>query len=227
MTTARTWTSVEQRRDHGSVLPGEDHPVRDHGAGVKVVGPPPALQPGPGQPAEHEKSEAAGKCGEIDEQQRRAASRIADQLQAPGQARNDDDRKRDQADGAVDKDGIGRRAPSGAVARDQPEPHRIAADRGGQRLVEEGSNQVEAHRLARPQRRAAFGADLAPPQHADEDLQEGHGDGNADPAETRKIIDARCKLDEVDLAQRKVEQRRRDQYFYRRKQDPAHLARAS
>ena len=146
---------------------------------------PPVLQPGPGQHAEQEKSGAAGERGEIDQQQRRAAVGIADQVVAPRQARDDDDRKRDQADGAVDENGIGRRAPSGAAARDQPEPHRVAADRGWQRLVEEGADQIVAHRLPGRQRRAAFRADDAPSQHADEDLKEGHGDRKADPAQAR------------------------------------------
>ena len=113
--------------------------------------------------------------------------RIADQAVAPRQARDDDDRERDQADGAVDEDGIGRRAPSGAAARHQPEPHRVAADRGRQRLVEERPDQIEAHRLSGRQRRAALRADLAPSQHADKNLQEGHGDRHADPAQARNI----------------------------------------
>ena len=186
---------------------------------------PPAPQPGPGQPAKHEKSHAAGERGEIDEQQRRAAVRIADQAIAPRQARDDDDRKRNQADGAIDKDGIGRRPPSGAGARDQPESHRVAADRGWQRLVEERPDHVEAHRLPRAERRAALRADLAPSQDADENLQEGHGNRQPDPAQARNI-DARRQVGEIGLAEREIEQRRGDQYFYRRKQNPAHLARA-
>ena len=183
---------------------------------------PPVLQPGPRQRAEQEKSRPAGERREVDQQQRRTAVRIADQVVAPRQAGDDDDGERDQADGAVDENRIGRRAPSGAAARHQPQPHGVAADRGRQRLVEEGSDQVEAHRLPRRQRRAALGADLAPAQHADEYLQEGHGDREADPAQARNI-DARGKLGQIDLAQREVEQRRGDQYLYRRKQDPAHL----
>src|ERR1700704_1020137 len=104
-----------------SMLAAEDDPVRDHRAGVKMMRSPPALQPGPRQPAENEKSHAARERGEIDEQQRRPASGIADKPIAPWQARNDDDRERDQADRAVDEDGIGRRAPPGAAACDQPE----------------------------------------------------------------------------------------------------------
>ena len=139
---------------------------------------------------------------------------IADQPVAPWQARDDDDRKRDQADGAVDEDRIGRRTPSGTAARDQPQPHRVAADRGRQRLVEEGSDHIEAHRLPRRERRAAFRADLAPSQHADKNLQERHGDRQRDPAQARNI-DARGKIGQIDLAQREIQQRRRDQYFDR------------
>ena len=142
---------------------------------MKMMGCPPALQPRPWQPAENQKSEAAGKRGEIDQQQRGAAVGIGDQIVAPWQARDDDDRKRDQADGAVDEDRIGRRAPAGAGARDQPEPHRVAADRGWQRLIEECADHIVAHRLPGGERRAALRADLAPSQHADENLQERHG----------------------------------------------------
>ncbi len=137
---------------------------------------PPGLQPGPWQPAENEKSHAARECGEIDEQQCGTAIGIADQMIAPRQAGDDDDRQRNQADGAVDEDGIGRRAPAGAAARHQPEPYRVAADRGWQRLVEEGSDQIVAHRLPGRQRCPALRADLAPSQHADKDLKECHGD---------------------------------------------------
>ena len=151
--------------------------------------------------------------------------RIGDQAQAPWQARDDDDRERDQADGAIDENRIGGGAPAGAAARDQPEPHRVAADRGRQRLVEEGPDQVEAHRLPCLERRAAFGADLAPAQHAEEDLQEHHGNRQPDPAQALDA-DARGEIVQIDLAQRKIKQRRRDQYLDGRKQDPAHLARA-
>ena len=186
---------------------------------------PPALQPGPLQPAENEKSHAACERGEIDQQQGRPAIGIGDKTIAPGQARHDDDRKRDQADGAVDEDRIGRCAPSGAAARDQPEPHSVAADRRRQRLVEERSNQIEAHRLICRQRGAALRADLAPSQDAGKNLQECHDNRQADPDQARNI-DPRHEIGEIDLAQREVKQRRGDQYFCRRKQDPAHLARA-
>src|SRR5665213_2100053 len=123
------------------MLPAENHPVGDHRAGMKMMRSPPALQPRPLQPAYDQKSQAARERGEIDQQQRRAAIRVTDQDVAPRQARDDDDGKRNQANGAIDKDRIGRRAPSGAAARDQPEAYGIAADRGGQRLVEERSDQ--------------------------------------------------------------------------------------
>ena len=130
--------------------------------------------------------------------------RIGDQAVAPGQARDDHHRERDQADGAVDEDGIGRRPPAGAAARHQPQPDRVAADRGGQCLVEEGSDHVEAHRLPGRQRRAALRADLAPSQHADEYLQERHGNRHADPAQAGNV-DAANKLGKVDLAQREIQ----------------------
>src|SRR3984957_15204503 len=133
---------------------------------------PPGLQPGPPQPAKNEKSDAARKCGEIDEEQRGTAIRIADQMIAPGQAGDDNDRQRDQADGAVNEDGIGRRAPAGAAARHQPEPYRVAADRGWQRLVEEGADQIIAHRRPGRQRRPTLRADRAPSQYADKNLKE-------------------------------------------------------
>ena len=160
---------------------------------------PPALQPGPWQPAENEKSDAARERGEIDQQQRRSSVGIGDQTVAPWQARDDDDRERDQADCAVDEDGIGGRAPAGAAARDQPEPHRVAADRGRQRLVEKRSDQIEAHRLPVSERRAAFRADLAPAQHAEEDLQERHGDRQADPAQALRHRMREARSDRLTL----------------------------
>jgi hypothetical protein len=87
------------------------------------------------------------------------------------------------------------------------------------------ADQVEAHRLPGLERRAALHADLAPAQHADENLKECHGDRQADPAEARKI-DAGRQIGKIGLAQRKIKQRRRDQYLDCRKQDPTHLARA-
>src|SRR6266404_8432499 len=114
------------------MIAAENQAIRDHRAGVKMMRPPPALQPGPPQPAKNEKSHAARERGEIDEQQRRPAMGIADKVVAPRQARNDDDRKCDQANGAVDEDGVGRRAPTGAAARNQPESYGVAADRGWQ-----------------------------------------------------------------------------------------------
>ncbi len=215
-----------QHRNRWSALAAEEDPVGDHRAGVKMVRRPPALQPGPAQPAKNEKSHSARERREIDKQQRRPAARITDKAVAPWQACNDDDGKRDQADCAVDEDGIGRCAPSGAAAGDQPESYGVAADRGWQGLVEECSDQIEAHRLSCRQRRAALRADLAPSQHADKNLQEGHGNRHADPAQAR-YIDARRKLGEIDLAQREIKQRRGDQYFYRRKQDPTHVVRGS
>jgi hypothetical protein len=131
-------------------------------------------QPGPSQSPEDEKPDAAGERCEVNEQQCGPAIAVADQIVAPGQARDDDDRERDHADGAVDKDRIGRRAPACAGTCDEPEPHRVAADRGWQRLVEEGPDQVETHCLPGPQRRAALLADLAPPQHPGENLKECH-----------------------------------------------------
>ena len=214
-----------QHRDFRAVNAAEQHAIGDHRTGVDVVGAPPVLQPRPRQPAEQKKSEAAGKGCEIDEQQRRPAVRIGDQAVAPGQARDDDHRERDQADGAVDEDGIGRGPPAVAAARHQPQPDRVAADRGGQRLVEEGSDHVEAHRLPGRQRRAALRADLAPSQHADEYLQERHGNRHADPAQAGNV-DAGDELGKIDLAQREIQQRRRDHNLQRRKQDTAHLARA-
>src|ERR1700741_2916552 len=96
---------------------------------------PPGLQPGPRQPAEDEKSHAARECGEVAEQQRGTPVGIADQMIAPWQAGDDNDRRANQTEGAVDEDGIGRRTPAGAAARHQPEPYRVAADRGWQRLI--------------------------------------------------------------------------------------------
>ena len=87
---------------------------------MDVVGTPPVLQPRPRQPAEQKKSEAAGEGREIDEQQCRPAVRIGDQVIAPGEARDNHHRERDQADGAVDEDGIGRGSPAGAAAGHQP-----------------------------------------------------------------------------------------------------------
>src|SRR5450631_4018689 len=133
-----------QNSNFRSTLPAENHPVGDHGAGVKMMGSPPAPQPRPMQSAKNQKSNSARKRSEIDEQQRRPAVGIADQPIAPWQAGDDDDRKRDQADGAVDEDGIGRGAPARAGSRNEPEPYRVAADRGGQGLVKECSDHVEA-----------------------------------------------------------------------------------
>jgi len=112
-----------------------------------------------------------------------------------------------------------------AAARDQPQPDRVAADRGGQRLVEEGSDHVEAHRLPGRQRRAALRADLAPSQHADEYLQKRHGNRHADPAQAGNV-DARNELGKIDLVQREIKERCRDHNLQRRKQDTAHLTRA-
>src|SRR5207253_11091120 len=95
----------------------------------------------------------------------------------------------------------------------------------GQRLVEEGSDHVEGHRLPGRQRRAALRADLAPSQDADEYLQERHGNRHADPAQAGNV-DAGDEVGKVDLAQREIQERRRDQYLQRRRQDTAHLARA-
>jgi hypothetical protein len=73
--------------------------------------------------------------------------------------------------------------------------------------------------------RAAFRADLAPAQHTKEDLQEHHSNRQPDPAQALDA-DARGEIKQVDLAQREIQQRRRDQYLDGRKQDSAHLARA-
>ena len=188
---------------------------------------PPCPEPGPWQSAEHQKSRAGGQCREIDQQQRRTAVRIADQIIAPGQARDDDDRQRNQADGAIDENRIGRRSPSGAAARDQPEPHRIAADRGGQRLVEEASDHVvsaspagsSATRRIPPRVRAIASAPAST-------CRKVTATASAEPAEARQI-DRETSVGEVDLAQREVQQRRRDQDLENRKQDLAHRIRAS
>ena len=214
-----------QHRDLRTVGRAEQHAVGDDRTGVDVVGAPPVLQPRPLQPAEQQKSEAAAKGCEIDEKQGRPAVRIGDQAVTPGQARDDHHRERDQADGAVDEDRIGRGPPAVAAAGHQPQPDRVAADRGGQRLVEEGSDHVEAHGLPGRQRRAALGADLAPSQHADEYLQERDGDREANPAKAGHV-DTGQQRGKIDLAQREIQQRRRDQYLQCRKQDLAHLARA-
>ena len=66
---------------------------------------------------------------------------------------------------------------------------------------------------------------FAPAQGAGIDLQEGHGDRDPEPGQALRI-DTRKEISKIDLAQRKVEQRRGDQYFQGRKQYPAHLARA-
>ena len=50
-----------------------------------------------------------------------------------------------EADRAVDEDRVGGRTPSGAGARDQPQPDRVAPDRGRQGLVEERADHVVAH----------------------------------------------------------------------------------
>ncbi|MHC2235913.1 hypothetical protein ACVI8L_004252 [Bradyrhizobium diazoefficiens] len=91
-------------------------------------------------------------------------------------------------------------------------------------MVEEGSDHVVAHGPAELERRTAFGADLAPAQHADEDLQERDGDRDADP-EQAGYGEARQKFGQIDLAQRQVEQRCGNQDLGRRQQDSAHLAR--
>jgi hypothetical protein len=68
-------------------------------------------------------------------------------------------------------------------------------------------------------------SELISPQDADENLKERDGDRQGDPAQARDI-DARRQLVEIDVAERKIEQRRGDQYFDCRKQEPAHVARA-
>ena len=73
--------------------------------------------------------------------------RVGDQVVAPWKARDDDDSKRNQADGAIDEDRVGRCAPAGAGPGNQLQPHRVAADRGLQRLIEEGPDQIVAHGL--------------------------------------------------------------------------------
>jgi len=70
-------------------------------------------------------------------------------------------------------------------------------------LIEKGSNQIEPHRLVRRQRCAAFRADFAPSQHADEDLEERQGNRQADPAQTRDI-EACGKVGEINFTERKV-----------------------
>ena len=187
MTTASRWTRNDSSAIFGPRRAAENHPVGDDRAGVNMMRRPPALQPWPWQAPEYQKSYAGGERRKVDQQQGRAAVRVCNQLIAPGQARHDHDRERNEADRAVDEDRIGRRAPAGAAARHQPQPHRVAADRGGQRLVEERADQVEAGRLHDAERRAAFGADDAPAQHADEDLQEGRRDRQRNPAHARHI----------------------------------------
>src|SRR6266481_8501031 len=152
--------------------------------------------------------------------------RIADKVVTPWQASNDDDRKGDQANRAVNEDGIGCRTPSDTAARDQPKSHGIAADRGWQRLVEERPDEIETHRLSQCQRCAALRADHPPSQDADKNLKKCHGNRDADPSQACKI-EARRKIGKIDLAQGKVKERRGDQYFYCRKQYPAHFARAT
>ncbi|GCC46863.1 hypothetical protein chiPu_0030905, partial [Chiloscyllium punctatum] len=117
---------------------------------------------------------------------------------------------------------VGGRAPARTGARDEPEPHGVAADRGRQRLVEEGADHVEAHRLRGPKRRAALDADLTPAQHPEKDLQERDRDGEAEPAQALDL-DAGGEIVQIDLAQREIEQRGRDQDLDGRKQDSAHF----
>src|SRR5947199_267151 len=73
-------------------------------------------------------------------------------------------------------------------------------------------------------RRAAFGADFAPPQGAGENLQKYHGDREHNPAQARNV-ETRYEIGKIDLTEREIKQRRRDQYFYRCKEDAAHVVR--
>ena len=54
-------------------------------------------------------------------------------------------------------------APVGLLA-EQPYPHGVAADAGGQRLVEEGADHFEAEQLGEAEGAAAAGNDLLPAQ---------------------------------------------------------------
>jgi hypothetical protein len=72
-------------------------------------------------------------------------------------------------------------------------------------------------------RMACIAVSGAPPQRAGKNLEKYDDDRKADPAQTRDV-EARCQIGQIDLAQREIKQRRRDQYFYGCKQDPAHVA---
>jgi hypothetical protein len=154
--------------------------------------------------------ETAGKGCEVDEQKRRPAVGIGNQAIAPGQAGNDNHGKRNQANRTVDEDRIGRCPPPGARPRDEPQPHRVTTDRGRQRLIEEGSDHIEAHRLFGRQWRPALRTDHTPPQNADQNLQERDGNREPDPPQTGNV-EARSQLGQIYLAQREIQQRRRDE----------------
>ena len=119
--TVRTWTRAKASQSSARASGRRSRGWQPSSRRKNAVFPS-RLQPGPRQPPENQKSETGRERGKIDEQQRRPTLRITDQVVAPRQARDDDDRKRDQADGAIDEDGIGRRTPSGPAARQQPEP---------------------------------------------------------------------------------------------------------
>ncbi len=134
--------------------------------------------------AEQEKAQASEQGGEVDEDQREAAIAVGDHAVAPWQAADDDERERDQPDRAIGQDRIGRRAPSGAGAVDEPQAHRVAADRRGQRLIEERADHVVAKRLQICQRRVAKNGNLAPAQRAEQDLEDRDEHRQADPQQT-------------------------------------------
>ena len=130
-----------------------------------------------------------------------------DQAELEG-GRDDDDRERDQADGVEDEtEYVG--PTSRRRWRDQPSrtpSPRIGRAASGRRR----SDHVDAHRLLVASGTPHSALISPPSQHADEDLQERHGDRHADPARLKTSMSA-TSFGKADLAQRVLQERARSQ----------------
>ena len=97
---------MNEQRKGGDLRPTgavEYHLIGDHRAGMDVAQGPELLEPFPAERAVNEKAEAGRNRGDIDQQQRKASARAADQVVAPWEACDHNQRKSDQTDGAIDK----------------------------------------------------------------------------------------------------------------------------
>src|SRR5262249_24986558 len=123
--------------------------------------------------------------------------RIVNEDERVWQARDNDERQHNEADGPINQNRISRLCPTGALSRKQPNSRAVPAHCRGQYLIEEGRNEGDLQRRIEAQARVAYGGDFPPPRCKEHSLspQQENCEGNPAPLEPTQSLTEDADID--------------------------------